>query len=85
MRLLEARLREGAHCAGGQTTHSGLRLDQAAAIWRALTSPRTVEVIAVVLADEGVEQGHALKAKQIRQIRQRMLTDSLANARSQAP
>ena len=82
MRLLEARLREGAHCAGGQTTHSGLRLDQAAAIWRALTSPRTVEVIAVILADEGVEQGHALKAKQIRQ---RMLTDSLANARSQAP
>ena len=43
--LLEAQLRERAHDARGQTTHSGLRLDQAAAVWHALTSPRIVEVI----------------------------------------
>jgi hypothetical protein len=43
--LLEAQLREHAHDARGQTTPSGLRLDQAAAVWHALTSPRIVEVI----------------------------------------
>ncbi|MGH3221081.1 MAG: ATP-dependent DNA helicase [Streptosporangiaceae bacterium] len=43
--LLEAQLRECADDAGGQVTQRGLRLDQAAAVWHALTSPRTVEVI----------------------------------------
>jgi TrwC relaxase len=43
--LLETQLRERAQDAREQTTQSGLRLDQAAAVWQALTSPRTVEVI----------------------------------------
>jgi hypothetical protein len=43
--LVEAQLRERAQDARGQTTRSGLRLDQAAAVWHALTSPRIVEVI----------------------------------------
>jgi hypothetical protein len=42
---LEAQLRERAHDARELTTRSGLRLDQAAAIWHALTSPRIVEVV----------------------------------------
>jgi hypothetical protein len=43
--LLAAQLRERAQDARGQTTHSGLRLDQAAAVWHVLTSARTVEVV----------------------------------------
>src|SRR5262245_20253484 len=43
--LLEAQLRECAHDACNQATRRGLRLDQAAAIWHALTSPRAAEVI----------------------------------------
>jgi hypothetical protein len=43
--LLEAQLRECAQDAREYTTHGGLRLDQAAAIWHVLTSPRTVEVM----------------------------------------
>jgi hypothetical protein len=43
--LLETQLREHAHDAREHTTQAGLRLDQAAAIWHVLTSPRTVEVI----------------------------------------
>jgi conjugative relaxase-like TrwC/TraI family protein len=43
--VLEAQLRERAQDARQHTTHGGLRLDQAAAIWHALTSPRSVEVI----------------------------------------
>jgi hypothetical protein len=43
--LLEAQLRERAQVAHRQVTQDGLRLDQAAAIWHVLTSPRTVEVI----------------------------------------
>jgi hypothetical protein len=42
---LEAQLREPAHNPREHATHGGLRLDQTAAIWHALTSPRTVEVI----------------------------------------
>ena len=42
---LEAQLRDRAPDAGAQTARAGLRLDQAAAIWHVLTSPRTVEVI----------------------------------------
>jgi hypothetical protein len=37
--LLEAQLRERAQDAREQATQTGLRLDQAAAIWHALTSP----------------------------------------------
>jgi hypothetical protein len=43
--LLEAQLRERAQDAREHATDGGLRLDQAAAIWYALTSPRTVEVV----------------------------------------
>ena len=43
--LLEAQLRERAQAAREHATRGGLRLDQAAAIWHVLTSPRTVEVI----------------------------------------
>ena len=43
--LLEAQLQQRAQEAREHATHGGLRLDQAAAIWRVLTSPRTVEVI----------------------------------------
>jgi hypothetical protein len=43
--LLEQQLRGRAQAAREQTTGGGLRLDQAAAIWHVLTSPRTVEVI----------------------------------------
>jgi hypothetical protein len=43
--LLEAQLRERAHDARHQATQPGLRLDQAAAIWHVLTSPRAAEVI----------------------------------------
>jgi hypothetical protein len=43
--LLETQLRERAQHAREHTTHGGLRLDQAAATWHALTSPRTAEVI----------------------------------------
>jgi conjugative relaxase-like TrwC/TraI family protein len=43
--LLEAQLRERAQDAREHTTQAGLRLDQAAAVWHALTSPRVVEVI----------------------------------------
>ena len=43
--LLEAQLRGRAHDARTHATHGGLRLDQAAAIWHVLTSPRTAEVI----------------------------------------
>jgi AAA domain/TrwC relaxase len=45
MTLLETQLRERAQDAHEHTTHGGLRLDQAAAVWHVLTSPRTVEVI----------------------------------------
>ncbi len=43
--LLEAQLRGRAHDMREQSAPRGLRLDQAAAVWHALTSPRTVEVI----------------------------------------
>ncbi len=43
--LLEAQLRGRVHDAREQSAPRGLRLDQAAAVWHALTSPRTVEVI----------------------------------------
>jgi len=43
--VLEAKLRGRAHDARQQPAPRGLRLDQAAAVWHALTSPRTVEVI----------------------------------------
>jgi hypothetical protein len=42
---LEARLRGRAHDGRAQAAPRGLRLDQAAAVWHVLTSPRTVEVI----------------------------------------
>ncbi len=43
--LVEAQLRERAQDAHRHATQTGLRLDQAAAVWHVLTSPRTVEVI----------------------------------------
>ena len=43
--LLDAQLRERAHDAPAQVTRHGLRLDQAAPVFRVLTSDRTVEVI----------------------------------------
>jgi hypothetical protein len=43
--LLEAELRGRAHDAREHAVSRGLRLDQAAAVWHVLTSPRTVEVI----------------------------------------
>jgi hypothetical protein len=43
--LLQAQLRERTDEASSQVTQRGLRLDQAAAIWHALTSARTVEII----------------------------------------
>ena len=43
--LLGAQLRGRAHDAREQSAPRGLRLDQAAAVWHVLTSPRTVEVI----------------------------------------
>jgi hypothetical protein len=43
--LLEAQLHGRAHNAREHPAPGGLRLDQAAAIWHVLTSPRTVEVI----------------------------------------
>jgi TrwC relaxase len=43
--LLDAQLRGRAHDAREQSAPRGLRLDQAAAVWHVLTSPRTVEVI----------------------------------------
>jgi conjugative relaxase-like TrwC/TraI family protein len=43
--LLEAELRGRAHDAREHAAPRGLRLDQAAAVWHVLTSPRTVEVI----------------------------------------
>ena len=43
--LLEAQLRGRAHDARGHAAPRGLRLDQAAAVWHVLTSPRTVDVI----------------------------------------
>ena len=43
--LLEAQLGERAQDAREYTTQAGLRLDQAAAVWHVLTSPRTAEVI----------------------------------------
>jgi hypothetical protein len=43
--LLEAQLRERAHDARNQAGRGGLRLDQAAAIWHVITSPRAAEVI----------------------------------------
>ena len=43
--LLEAELRGRAHDAREQSAPRGLRMDQAAAVWHVLTSPRTVEVI----------------------------------------
>ena len=42
---LEKQLNEGAQEAREHATQTGLRLDQAAAVWHVLTSPRTVEVI----------------------------------------
>src|SRR2546430_15783796 len=42
--LVAAQLRERAQDAHQQATRSGLRLDQAAAVWHVLTSARTVEV-----------------------------------------
>ena len=44
--LVEAQLRERAQDAHQQATRSGLRLDQAAAVWHVLTSARIVEVVA---------------------------------------
>ena len=43
--LAAAQLRERAQDAHQQATRSGLRLDQAAAVWHVLTSARTVEVV----------------------------------------
>jgi hypothetical protein len=43
--LLEAQLRERAQDARAHATQTGLRLDQAAAVWHALTSPRVAEVV----------------------------------------
>ena len=43
--LLQAQLRGSARDAREQPAPRGLRLDQAAAVWHVLTSPRTVEVI----------------------------------------
>ena len=43
--LLEAELRGRAHDAREPSAPRGLRMDQAAAVWHVLTSPRTVEVI----------------------------------------
>jgi ATP-dependent exoDNAse (exonuclease V) alpha subunit len=43
--LLEVQLRARAHDAREHEAPRGLRLDQAAAIWHVLTSPRTVEII----------------------------------------
>ena len=43
--VLAAQLRERVQEARQHSTHGGLRLDQAAAVWHALTSPRTAEVI----------------------------------------
>ena len=43
--LAEAQLRGRAQDAHQQATRSGLRLDQAAAVWHVLTSARTVEVV----------------------------------------
>jgi hypothetical protein len=43
--LLDAQLRGRAHDTRERSAPRGLRLDQAAAVWHALTSPRTVEVI----------------------------------------
>jgi hypothetical protein len=43
--LLAAQLRESRQDAREHRTRGGLRLDQAAAIWRVLTSARTVEVV----------------------------------------
>jgi conjugative relaxase-like TrwC/TraI family protein len=43
--LLEAQLRGRARATRGNAAPRGLRLDQAAAVWHVLTSPRTVEVI----------------------------------------
>ena len=43
--LVAAQLRERAQDAPQQAMHSGLRLDQAAAVWHVLTSARTVEVV----------------------------------------
>ena len=43
--LLEAQLRARAQDAREQTAQGGLRVDQAAAVWHVLTSPRTAEVI----------------------------------------
>jgi AAA domain/TrwC relaxase len=44
-KLLAAQLRERAQEAREHGTRSGLRLDQAAAVWHVLTSARTVEVV----------------------------------------
>jgi TrwC relaxase/AAA domain len=43
--VLERQLRGRAHDTRAEAAPRGLRLDQAAAVWRVLTSPRTVEVI----------------------------------------
>jgi conjugative relaxase-like TrwC/TraI family protein len=43
--MLEAQLRERGQDARDHVTRRGLRLDQAAAVWHVLTSPRTAEVI----------------------------------------
>jgi conjugative relaxase-like TrwC/TraI family protein len=43
--LVEAQLRERTQDAREHATRSGLRLDQAAAVWHVLTSARTVEVV----------------------------------------
>jgi hypothetical protein len=45
VQALDAQLRERAQEASTQVAQSGLRLDQAASLYRALTSPRAVEVI----------------------------------------
>jgi hypothetical protein len=43
--LLEAQLRGRPHGAREHDARRGLRLDQAAAVWHVLTSPRTVEIV----------------------------------------
>jgi TrwC relaxase/AAA domain len=43
--LLQTQLRERAQDAREHATRSGLRLDQAAAVWHVLTSARTVEIV----------------------------------------
>jgi len=57
--LLEAQLRQRAQAARENATQAGLRLDQAAAVWHALTSPRVAEL---VIGPAGTGKTRALAA-----------------------